>query len=474
MNAVNWIQRAQQEMSDIGVESIRDSGILPERGSKFFPVIGYPPLTMFSDMDQGPIFENLQQRPERPLLGYAHIPFCPSRCTFCHWITKTKSKAEEVDVYLDYLEREMILYKQNMGVDAIPVQSVLIGGGTPTYPSSEQMERFMKMYTTHYDLSGCTQFSVEAEPGTLLGKEGYEKLRIMKDYGVDRISLGVQSFDDDILRYMGRVHTHEETLESIRNMRKAGIENVFIDLIYGYPNQTVEMWAKHMLEAVSLDIEGFQLYRLRIKQHGDRQGNIIVQARKNPERFPETDEVLLMKYLGILISEEHGFHEYQTRCFAKKPEYISHYLRDWAADLADVAGVGVSAWSTLRGVFAINVGDANLENYYSLIDQGKVAINRGKMRTKDDELRRSLILPLKNMKVNKQQFTERTSETINKFFNNEVTWLKQLGLLEENDQEIWLTKLGKYFADEVATQFFNPDYMPFDDVMRAPPQIAVG
>ena len=89
-------------------------------------------------------------------------------------------------------------------------------------------------------------------------------------------------------------------------------------------------------------------------------------------------------------------------------------------------------------------------------------------------MRRAFILPLKNMKVNKQQFTERTGETINKFFNNEVTWLKQLGLLEENDQEIWLTKLGKYFADEVATQFFNPDYMPFEDVMRAPPQIAVG
>lgn len=474
MNVNSWIERARQEMQDIGVDTIRDSGILPDRGAKFFPVIGYPPLTMFSDMDQGPLFKDLQSRPERPLLGYAHIPFCPSRCTFCHWITKTKSKSEEVDVYLDYLEREMILYKQNMGVDAIPVQSILIGGGTPTYPSSKQMERFMKMYTTHYDLSNCTQFSVEAEPGTLLGKEGQEKLQIMKDYGVDRISLGVQSFDDDILRYMGRVHTHAETLESISNMRKAGIENVFIDLIYGYPNQTPEMWAKHMLEAVSLDIEGYQLYRLRIKCHGDRSGNILIQAQKHPERFPETDEVLLMKYLGILISEEHGFNEHQTRCFAKKPEYISHYLRDWAADLADVAGVGVSAWSTLRGVFSLNVGDANLQNYYDLIDQGKVAINRGKHRTDDDELRRSFILPLKNMRVNKQQFTERTGKSIDTAFPNEMTWLKQLGLLEENDQYVYLTKLGKYFADEVATQFFNPNYMPFDDVMRAPQLAASG
>jgi len=474
MNTQDWITLAKQEMIDIGIENIRDSGILPERGTKFFPVIGYPPLTMFSDMDQQPLFENFQQRPPKPLIGYAHIPFCPSRCTFCHWITKTKSKSEEVDVYLDYLEREMILYKQNLGVDAIPVKSVLVGGGTPTYPTAQQMERFMKMYATHYDLSQCTQFSVEAEPSTLLGKEGFERLRIMEDYGVDRISLGVQSFNDDILRYMGRVHTHEDTLASIKQMRKAGIRNIFIDMIYGYPNQTLEMWVEHMLETVSLDIDGFQLYRLRIKQHGDRQGNIIVHANKHPERFPETDTVLLMKYLGILIAERNGYHEHQTRVFARKAEDISHYLRDWAADLADVAGVGVSAWSTLRGVFAINVGDANLQNYYSLIDQGKVAINRGKLRTEDDEIRRSFILPLKNMSVNKQQFTQRTGKTINNYFADEISWLKQLKLLEENDQAVWLTQLGRFFADEVATQFFNPDYMPFAEVQRAPQQVASG
>ena len=132
MKTEDWIQRARDEMRDMGVETIRDSGLLPERGQQFFPVIGYPPLTMFGDMNQDPLFENLAQRPANPTLAYVHIPFCPSRCTFCHWITKTKSKEEEVDVYLDYLEREMVLYKQQLGYEAIPVQSMLYGGGTPT------------------------------------------------------------------------------------------------------------------------------------------------------------------------------------------------------------------------------------------------------------------------------------------------------------------------------------------------------
>ncbi|MFV2058296.1 MAG: coproporphyrinogen-III oxidase family protein [Thiohalomonadales bacterium] len=466
MDTQYWIERARQELRSMPIDRIQDSGILPDRGADFFPVIGYPPLTMFSDMNQDALFSKPTKHTTYPTLAYVHIPFCPSRCTFCHWITKTKSPTEAVDVYLDYLEREMILYKQQIGVDAIAVQSVLFGGGTPTYPSPRQMERLMKMFTTHFDLSSCSQFSVEAEPTTVIGSQGREKLQIMKDYGVDRISLGVQSFNDNVLAYMGRTHNHAQTLESIDNMRAVGIDNIFIDLIFGYPKQTLEMWTENMLECVALGIEGYQLYRLRIKQHGDRQGNILSQASKFPERFPDTDTVLLMKQIGILISEQHGYNEHQTRVFAKKANDISHYLRDWACHLADVIGVGVSAWSNFRGVFAINVGDANLQHYYDLIDKGKIAINRGKIRSNDDYLRRCLILPLKNLGVDKSLFLQRTGEDINERFGIEIAGLKTLGLLEEDQNRLWLTKSGRFFADEVATQFFNPEFMPFSDVTR--------
>jgi oxygen-independent coproporphyrinogen-3 oxidase len=468
MNEKQWIERAREELAALDIEHTKDSGILPQRGEKFFPVIGYPPLTMFGDMNQDAMFENFAQRPVSPTIAYVHIPFCPSQCTFCHWITKTKSREEEVNDYLGYLEKEMVIYKNNMGVDAIPARSVLIGGGTPTYLNPAQMERFLKAFTTHFDLSECTQFSMEAEPRTLLGEEGMAKLRLMKDYGVHRISMGVQSFDDPILRYMGRVHTHEDTVQSIEQIRRAGIENIFIDLIYAYPNQTPEMWARNMLQAVNMDIEGYQLYRLRVRKHGDRQGNIIKVLDKKPERFPSVDETFLMKYLGILISEEHGFNEHQTRIFAKRKNDISHYLRDWCCDLTDVVGVGVSSWSNLRGVFSLNIGDHDLENYYNYIRQGKVSINRGKVRSRDDELRRSFILPLKNMQVSKRFFKERTGEDLRNCFSAEIDWLKQLGLLEENDERVWLTKKGRFFADEVATQFFNPDFLPFPDVARPP------
>ncbi|WP_455206647.1 coproporphyrinogen-III oxidase family protein [Kaarinaea lacus] len=463
-----WIDRAKLGLIELDVEGVKDSGILPERGKGFFPVVSYPPVIMYGDMDDDQLFDNFHNRRANALIGYLHIPFCPSRCTYCHWITKTKSKEDVVDTYIDYLEKEMVLYKNRLGMDRVPLSSVLWGGGTPTYPTPVQLERLLNAYNTHYDLTNCTQFSVEAEPTTLIGDEGLERLRIMKEQGVDRISLGVQSFDDQVLRMMGRAHSHAQSMEAIENTRKAGFDNIYIDLIYGYPGQTVEKWAEEILHAATLDLAGYQLFRLRIKQTGDRKGTIVNLLEKKPEIFHQADDVFLMKYLGKLVSEEHGIHEYQRRIFSREKNTSSHYLRDWFLKLYDIAGVGVSAWSSLRGVFSINVGDKDLTNYYRYIDEGKVPINRGKLLTFDDVARRSFMLPLKNDYVDKAFYKSFVGVDASILFASELEWMKQLEMIEENAERIWLTKKGAFFADEVTTQFFNPDYVAFDDIRFAP------
>ncbi len=463
----DWIEKAKRELAELNVDEVKDSGILPDRGKDFFPVVSYPPVIMYGPMDESRMFDNFQSRPAVPMIGYLHIPFCPSRCTYCHWTTLTKSKDDEVARYLDYLEREMVIYKNRLGLDQVPLSSVLWGGGTPTYPKPAQLERLFKAYTTHYDLSACTQFSVEAEPTTLIGEDGLERLKIMKDYGVDRISLGVQSVDDKVLPTMGRAHSHAETLEAIDNMRKLGFDNIYIDLIYGYPGQTIEKWTEDMLYATTLDVDGYQLYRLRIKQTGDRKGNIVNMLEKKPEIFHDADDVFLMKTLGKVISEANGFYEYQRRIFSKQKDTSSHYLRDWFLKLYDIAGVGVSAWSTLRGIFSINIGEKDLANYYQYIDDGKVAINRGKVLTFDDVARRSLMLPLKNDYLDKAFYRERIGKDAGELFKNEINWMKQLGMIEEDDHKMWLTKRGGFFADEVTTQFFDPSYIVFEDLQLA-------
>lgn len=463
MNTTDLIESARQGLRDLGADIADRAGLIPPDG-KFFPVIGYPPLTMYGSMDDAPLFADIAARPEQPSAAYVHIPFCPSRCTFCHWVTKTKSRTEEVDVYLDYLEREMVLYKTKLGVDAIPARSVLIGGGTPTYLTPKQMERFLRALTTHFDLSACTQFSVEPEPTTILGDEGREKLQVMKAFGVNRLSMGVQSFDDRILGRMGRVHNRSDIIAAIDQIKSVGFDSVMIDLIYGYPDQTIEQWIGSLQAALTLDIDGWQLYRLRIKAHGDRPGNIIKIYNKRTETFPETEAIRIMKYLGISMSESAGYHEYQTRCFTRTTAQMSHYLRDWCCNLTDVTGVGVSSWSNLRGVFALNAGDDSLERYYGLIDAGKVSVDRGKVRTHEDEVRRSFILPLKNAKVDKAAFLQRTGVEAGAYFKADLDWAKGNGLIEENSRFIEMTRRGRFFADEVAMRFFQPMYLPRAEV----------
>ena len=462
------IKRAESELSKLDIESVKRSGILPGQGKEFFPVVSYPPAIMYEPMSEAEVFGVDQSLTTNPMIGYLHMPFCPSRCTFCHWITNTKSKDDVVETYIDYLEKEMLLYKARLGVDKIPVSSVLWGGGTPTYPKPAQLERLLKSYTTHFDLSQCTQFSVEAEPTTLIGEEGKLRLKHMKDYGVDRISLGVQSFDEGILRRMGRSHTHEETLEALDNIREAGFNNSYIDMIYAYPGQTITEWVEAMQQIATLDIDGYQLYRLRITPTGDRKGNIVNMLEKKPDTFHEVNDIYLMKYLGAMISEENGFHEFQRRIFSKQPGTSSHYLRDWFLNLYDVVGVGVSAWSTVSGVFSLNIGDKDLNNYYQYLDKQQLPINRGKILNFDDYARRSFMLPLKNDYLDKKSYQDKVGADPTQLFSSELSWMKELGMIEESEDRLSLTQRGGFFADEVTTQFFNPDYVLFDDIQFAP------
>ncbi|MBM3776197.1 MAG: coproporphyrinogen III oxidase family protein, partial [Acidobacteria bacterium] len=365
---------------------------------------------------------------------------------------------DEVDHYLSLLEREMILQKARLGVDLIPARSVLIGGGTPSFLSPPQLERFLQSIHRHYNLSQCAQFSFEPEPSTMLGEEGGARIRLLKEYGVTRTSMGVQSFDDQVLRFVGRNHSATQALEAIARLREGGIESISIDLIYGLPDQSMEAWIHTMQTALESGADAWQLYRLRILPHGDKPGKIVQQFQKAPSRFPGVDDTLLMKVIGIMMSEEGGFHEHYTRIFARSPQHISYYLHDVNVGLSDVVGVGVSAWSNFGDTFALNIGD-NLPAYFERLQRDRLPVDRGMRRDADDERRRSFILPLKNVAVDKAAYLARTGETVEPF-REEVEKMKALGLIEEDEHQVRLTTRGRFFADEVCMQFFSPRHIP--------------
>lgn len=450
-----WLKSGKERIKDF--KQLRNEGLIPLDGD-FFPSVHYPPITMYPPINEDKLFAGYSNPADNRFDIYIHIPFCIRQCVFCHYPVKIGDLSEEKDYYLDMLKREMDIYMKRLGLETIKVRSILAGGGTPTYLSPEQLKRFLDYFAARVDLSSCTQFSYDVDPPTLLGSEGAERLKIMRSYGVDRLTIGVQSLDDNILKMMNRPHTAQEAIKSIEESRKAGFK-INIEFIFGYPEQTLENWIETMQKAVSLGAEEIQLYRLKIVPYGDHTGCIKELFAKHSDEFIPAEQTIMMKQIAITILSDNGYNENLRRVFTKEREDFSHYADNQCCKLFDQIGFGLTAFSSLRDRFGLNT--QYFKEYYSLIKQGELPLNRGLVRNKDDQLRWCLILPIKNREVYKKFYQKQTGVSLNEVFRKEIERLKRFGLLYEDDKILKLTKLGSFFADEVCEQFHHPNYMPF-------------
>jgi len=423
----------------------------------FFPSVHYPPITMYNPISQEEMFAGYTLPDDRLFDVYAHIPFCRQRCVYCHYPVKFGDQAPEKDKYLDALEKEMDIYMSVLGVERIQTRSILVGGGTPTFLTAEQLKRFLCYFTRRLDLSKCTQFNYDVDPLTLLGREGGERLRIMRDYGVDRLTIGINSLDDTILASMNRHHNVQQALESIEESRKLGFK-VNIEFIFGYPGQTLEGWIDQMELAMSLDVDEIQLYRLKVDAYGDYQGPIKTMIR-NKARVLDDEETLTMKSVAINMLAQKNFTENIRRVFGRSRKIYSHYAWNQCCMLFDEIGFGLTAFSSLRDRFVLNT--QYFEEYYASIEAGRLPFNRGLVRTEEEQKRWAIILPLKNSFVNKRIYKDRTGKSVESVFVEKMNRLKSHELVVEDEMKIQTTRLGAFLADEVAQQFHHPDYMPF-------------
>lgn len=459
MNTRELVRSAEAKIQGFGLAPLRDAGLIPRDGS-YYPAIYYPPIPMHPRTNPDEVLAGFVYDSSRPFSVYVHIPFCASRCQYCHWVVDVGSTNGERDQYLESLFLEMDLYRRMLGVGRPSPRSVLIGGGTPSMLSPRQTQVLLSGFSDRFDLTTCTQVTCEVEPTTVLGPEGLEKLSIMKRYGVNRISLGVQSFNDRALRNMGRFHSASDAVRAIGQIRRAGIESLSIDLIYGYPGCTVEEWAETMDTALSHDIDACQLYRLRIVPHGEKIGAIKGQFDRNSAAFPTPHDIYVMKELGILAAAERGFGEVSRRVFARGPEHNSDYLTDHTDGLCDVFGLGISSWNNLQGRFFVNTGES-LKKYHELIAEGRLPIAKGQIRSADNEKRWAITVPLKHHGVSKEAYRRIAGEDLKDSFGRKIEALRRHGLLYEDSNWLRLTEKGCFLADEVVIQFYLPEYLPF-------------
>lgn len=449
-----------QAKSRLGqIRNLQAEGLICLDGD-FVPSVHYPPITQYSPMTGDALFSGYTLPRDGLMDVYAHLPFCEQRCTFCHYPGKLGQQEEEKDRYLVALEKEMDLSLNRLGLKKFKARSILLGGGTPTFLTPRQLDRFLDFFVERVDLSSCKQFNVDTDPGSLVGASGQERLRIMKDHGIDRLTIGVQSLNESVLKIMNRPHGVRTAEESIYNSKEHGFQ-LNIEFIFGHPGQTLENWIEVMERAVLLPVEEIQLYRLKVLAYGDLQGHILKIRQQSPSGIPSFDVMMTMKLIGIEILRRNGFHENLRRVYSKEKKHFSHYAHNQCCMLFDQIGFGLTAFSSLRDRFALNT--QSFQDYYDSIEKGQLPINRGCIRTPEQQLRWALILPLKNRNVRKSYFEKIAGIPLDNVFVKKMERLKQHGLLEEIGGMIQLTELGGLVADEVVEQFNSNEFMPFPE-----------
>lgn len=370
----------------------------------------------------------------KPTSAYVHIPFCTQICYYCDF-SKVFIKNQPVDEYLQALIREFESY------DIKKLRTLYIGGGTPTSITAEQLEYLLTNLTKHLDLSVLEEFTIEANPGDLTE----DKIEVLKHSAVNRVSLGVQTFNDKHLKQIGRSHNEAQIYSTISNLKEAGFHNISIDLIYALPGQTMEDVKENVAKAIALDIPHLSLYSLILEHHTV----FMNKMRRGKLQLPKEDlEAEMFEYI-ISELEANGFEHYEISNFTKPGFESRHNLMYW--DNAEYFGVGAGASGYLNGVRYRNRGP--IQHYLKAVAQGNARLSEEKL-TKDEMMEEELFLGLrKKTGVSIARFEEKFDLSFEERYGQIVRELCQQGLLVLDDKVVRMTKKGLFLGDTVAERF---------------------
>lgn len=371
---------------------------------------------------------------KKPTSAYVHIPFCTQICYYCDF-SKVFIKNQPVDSYLEHLLQEFHSY------DIQKLRTLYIGGGTPTALSAPQLEVLLDGLTKNLDLSVLEELTIEANPGDL----DEDKIAVLKNSAVNRVSLGVQTFDDKMLKKIGRSHLERDIYENIDRLKLAGFDNISIDLIYALPGQTMEQVKDNVAKAITLDIPHMSLYSLILENH------TVFMNRMRRGKLPLPKEEVEAEMFEFIIAEleRAGFEHYEISNFSKSGFESRHNLMYW--DNAEYYGIGAGASGYVNGVRYKNHGP--IRHYLKAVEEGNARINEEHLSLRE-QMEEEMFLGLrKKTGVSKARFEEKFGTSFDNLYGQVVRDLCHQGLLQVEDQQIRMTKKGLFLGDTVAERF---------------------
>ena len=371
---------------------------------------------------------------KKPTSAYVHIPFCTQICYYCDF-SKVFIKNQPVDAYLQALIREFRSY------DITELRTLYIGGGTPTSISAVQLDYLLTELSRDLNLNTLEEFTIEANPGDLT----VDKIEVLQKSAVNRVSLGVQTFNDKHLKRIGRSHNEAQIYSTIDALKTAGFQNISIDLIYALPGQTMDDVRSNVAKALSLNIPHLSLYSLILEHHTV----FMNKMRRGKLHLPTEDlEAEMFEYI-ISEMERNGFEHYEISNFTKPGFESRHNLMYW--DNVEYYGVGAGASGYLDGIRYRNRGP--VQHYLKGVSEGNARLSE-EVLSKNEMMEEELFLGLRKKEgVSIGKFEQKFGTSFEKRYGQIVQELQSDGLLKENNGFIQMTKKGLFLGDTVAEKF---------------------
>ena len=381
---------------------------------------------------------------KRNLELYLHIPFCVRKCNYCDFFSASGTPKEQAD-YVSAMIQEIQSYQELSG--EYEVQTIFLGGGTPSLLTPEQIE---KIFTTIYHIFSVNEnaeITMEMNPGTV----AIEKLRAMKAAGVNRLSIGLQSAQNEELKMLGRIHTYEEFLETWRLTEQAGFKNRNIDLMSALPGQTMESYEDTLSKVLALEPEHISAYSLILEE-----GTVFYdwyekgKLDRGAWKLPSEEEEYAMGELTIQRLAEAGMHRYEISNYAKPGKECRHNLGYW--DRVEYLGIGAGSSSLIKGERFDHIRDRKV--YIEKIRNGESILIDREILSVESQMEEFMYLGLRKIEgVSRTDFQNYFGKNVDDVYGKILDKLEEEQLLEFSGDRIRLTHRGMDVSNCVLAEF---------------------
>ncbi len=423
-----------------------------EVGSYF--ISNYPPFSLWT-ADQTPqavaaLDTDPASAADTPLGLYIHIPFCRKRCRFCYFRVYTNQNAKSIEDYVQALIRELELLSERQAIGARPLRFVYFGGGTPSYLSSRQLRSLRERMGQYISWDNAEEVTFECEPGTL----SLEKLETLRDIGITRVSLGVESFNDKILEENGRAHLSPEVFRAWEWIRSVGFPQANIDLIAGMIGETDENWHRNIDLALEMAPDNITIYQMELPFNTVISKEMRESGIESPVADWPTKRRWVSEAFDRLLAA--GYHISSGNELVRNPEQDHFVYRDQVWRGCDLLATGVSSFGHFQGVHYQNLD--RIEDYMAAVNEGHLPINRALQPSGQQLLIRELVLLMKEGTVDLSRIDQKYGvDTLTQFaepFRNQ----QQAGYLELDGRTIKLTRKGLLQVDSLLPEYFEPEH----------------